>query len=323
MGVVRDRYFSKISERYCVYLIDQVLLSSKNLVGTYKEVIFLSLEGRLDLNWEMSAMNVSKRRRWVSHPCTLVCCLCFLLGQNIPPKIHLSTSDFNLEWHDIQQKSKGRLTVIVFSGPTSADTTKGRGNLYDENFRFFLRHGLPCSYPYQNKFAKQNQHVSVLTLSSNFKFVFVLTKDTKSRYGDYIRALNQSACGLNDLHIVVREDKCYDLESGRLVYREHPHLYATSDYVVFLNCGLLGPLVHKAENITNSVGNPFWATTFTDRLTDSVKLSGLSLNCGGKLDVHHAHVQSMLWATGRIGLEVILGSDAIYDCGNQLSQPSG
>lgn len=34
-------------------------------------------------------------------------------------------------------------------------------------------------------------------------------------------------------------------------------------------------------------------------------------------------LQFMLWATDQKGLKVILDSDAIYDCGNQLSQENG
>ena len=40
----------------------------------------------------------------------------------------------------------GRL-LLVYSGPTSNGTSNGtRDHLYDDNFRFFLDHGLPSSY---------------------------------------------------------------------------------------------------------------------------------------------------------------------------------
>lgn len=205
------------------------------------------------------------------------------------------------------------LTTVVYSGPTNSEHST-----YDENFLFLLRHGLPCSYKDLTNHKQQMQERPV-------RFVFVLTSETKRKYGDYIRALNQSSCG-NDLHILVRENRCYDMESARIAFRGN-HSYdvlGPMDHVVYLNCGLLGPLLPKNITTPKQLEKwPFWTTSYTDMINDEIKLSGLTLNCGGKLDQFHAHVQSMLWATDKIGLRTILASEAIYDCKDQLQEPNG
>ena len=43
----------------------------------------------------------------------------------------------------------------------------------------------------------------------------------------------------------------------------------------------------------------------------------------GKLNVHHAHIQSMHWAMDRQGLAAIQKAGAIYDCEDQLSTRNG
>jgi hypothetical protein len=99
-----------------------------------------------------------------------------------------------------------------------------------------------------------------------------------------------------------------------MVFAQRPSI--DFDKMVFVNCGLKGPFINPNDPL-------FWAYKFTEMITTDVKLSGLTINCDGKLHVHHAHVQSMLWATDRIGLSVILKAGAIYDCKDQLSRHDG
>lgn len=205
------------------------------------------------------------------------------------------------------------LTTVIYSGPTKSNET-----FYDENFRFFLRHGLPCSYKNLTNGKHEMQEPPV-------RFVFVLSNKTKEKYEDYIGALNQSSCG-NDLHIVVRQNRCYDMESARIALRGN-HAYdvlGPMDHVVFVNCGLLGPLLPKNTTTQQQLEKvPFWTTRYTDMINDEIKLSGLTFNCARKMRQEHAHIQSMLWATDKIGLQTILDSGAIYDCKNQLSKRAG
>ena len=180
-------------------------------------------------------------------------------------------------------------TIIVYSGPTSLVT-----QLYLDNFEYFLKHGLPSS-----------RHGCRL----HFAVILVLTSTVLDRYADSIAHYNAS-CG--EIQTLTREDRCYDMESARIALASRPDF----NKLVFLNCGLSGPF-RSAQNLQ------FWASEITARLSANVKLTGITINCGGKLNVSHAHVQSMLWATDRIGIASIVKAGAIYDCGDQLSEAHG
>lgn len=52
-----------------------------------------------------------------------------------------------------------------------------------------------------------------------------------------------------------------------------------------------------------------WTLDLTDLLDDRVKMSGLSMNC-----LYDSHIQSMVFALDRIGVQVIKDSGAIFDC---------
>ena len=139
--------------------------------------------------------------------------------------------------------------------------------------------------------------------------ILVLTSTVLDRYADSIAHYNAS-CG--EIQTLTREDRCYDMESARTALASRLDF----DKLVFLNCGLRGPF-RSAQNLK------FWASEITARLSANVKLTGITINCGGKLNVSHAHVQSMLWATDRIGIASIVKAGAIYDCGDQLSEAHG
>jgi hypothetical protein len=168
-----------------------------------------------------------------------------------------------------------------------------------DNFEYFLKHGLPSS-----------RH----GCSLNVSVIVVLTKTTLEHYFANISQYNAS-CG--EIQTMVREDRCYDMESARTVLASGVLASGTPfDKLVFLNCGMKGPF-QSAQNPT------FWAAEFTNRLRADVKLTGTTINCGGKLHVNHAHVQSMLWATDRVGLAAIQKAGAIYDCKDQLFKKNG
>ncbi len=158
-------------------------------------------------------------------------------------------------------------TVVVYSGPTDL------GNqLYLDNFEYFLTHGLPSS-----------RGVCVPGVA----VILVLTTETLARYAGCLRAYN-ATCG--EIRTVTRINRCFDMESARLALTSDEsfrRLGLGTDYekVVFVNCGMLGPLLPGN-------GDRFWASHFTDRINARVKLVGPTINCGGKRDVHHAHVQS-------------------------------
>jgi len=185
--------------------------------------------------------------------------------------------------------SDNNLTLVIYSGPTTLNN-----QLYNDNFEYFLKHGLPSS-----------RHGCNLGIT----VVVVLTNATLNHYAGLISKYN-ATCG--EIQTMVREDRCLDMESARTVLATR----TTFDKLVFLNCGLKGPF-------TTTQKSRYWTSEFTGRLTSDVKLTGITINCGGKLNVHHAHVQSMLWATDKVGLASIQRAGAIYDCGEQLSMKDG
>ena len=74
---------------------------------------------------------------------------------------------------------------------------------------------------------------------------------------------------------------------------------------VFLNCGLAGPFLPATAMGTDI----HWSRYFTSRLSDKVKLVGISMSNSANPPMHevpHNHVQSMLWATDSTGLQVII-----------------
>lgn len=208
----------------------------------------------------------------------------------------------SIEQVQIESRNEGSQTLansktnllLVYSGPTSLEN-----ELYLSNFEYFLEHGLPSSSHPESCDQK------------DIRVVLVLTTSTLAHYQNDIMSLN-ATCG--EILTVTRQDRCYDMESSRVVLLSSLRPKIHFDKYLFLNCGLKGPF--QKPSLSNS--SSFWANTFTSMINDDVKLSGITINCGGKCGVSHAHVQSMLWCTDRIGLEAILQAKAIYDCGNQL-----
>lgn len=181
-------------------------------------------------------------------------------------------------------------TLLVYSGPTSDHCSRNtKSGLYHRNTIFFLQHGLPCSFD---------------QLTSAVDVVIVLTNVTATMYN--LRRLPDS-CG--SVSVVIREDKCYDMESHRLALQRVN--ISEYEFFVFLNCGLVGPIL-PAHTL---VSRKYWASYFTDYINAKVKLVGISIFCGAHwFKTRRPHVQSFFWATDRIGLDVILRTGSIYDC---------
>jgi len=185
-------------------------------------------------------------------------------------------------------------TVIVYSGPTKSDCEEEKNKLYHENFRFFLSHGLPCSYE----------------PAAGFDVIIVLTNETYIQYKNVLSTVNAECGGVK---VLLREDRCYDMESHRVALSFINR--SKYEHFVFLNCGLIGPMQPVYSH------DIYWASTITKYITAETKLVGLSVNCGCyKFICGKPHVQSFLWATDTTGLQAILQAEAIFDCGHQLAK---
>jgi hypothetical protein len=220
--------------------------------------------------------------------CSLV--MCAIPRTKEPKEIH-ATQERNLV------KYQKKHLVMLYSGPTSiiSDKPSEKELIYDSNFKFFLRHGLPCSY-----------HT---TLNMSVQVVISLTAATAAHYSGILTMYNRS-CG--DLVVIEREDRCYDMETVRVFLNSKQSIVKVSNFsFIYVNCGMLGPLL----SATRPANFKFWPMLYLNMLDARVKLVGETIVCGGKRGFEHAHVGSELWATDHEGLLAIENSDAVYDCG--------
>lgn len=208
---------------------------------------------------------------------------------------------------------KDKKVLVVFSGPTEfipPNTTPNtitrpqkKMELYRLNFDFFIEHGIQCQ-----------AHDTIL----------VVTDVVAARYQSQIDRMHDQ-CEQDHGHyvrLVVRNNTCLDLESVRvaLEYADkigRPAVVTDSnmkkmnqsayyDYFVYLNCGVTGPSPQWASLP--------WTNVFLQGLRDGVKMTGLSMNCV----FYHAHIQSMMYAMDKEGLQVVVDGGAIYDCTKRL-----
>ncbi|KAL7525456.1 hypothetical protein ACHAWF_001365 [Thalassiosira exigua] len=248
-------------------------------------------------------------------------------------------------------------TLVVYSGPTSLDRTKGKGGLYLDNMDYFVEHGISCpgeGVPYDRPGAGRGREADYeddldAAEPVSVRYAFVLTREVADRYsapggrlaekirecrGVGERALSHDEEKHPFIHVFVREDRCYDMESIRTVLTEID-VSAHYDNLLFLNCGLVGPrfgpgtpthvpLSPFGDRYAKLHGQPqqrhekvpysHWSQLYTSRLTDSVKLVGHSINT--HFHTFSPHVQSFLYAVRSETIPVLVKKcGAIYDCG--------
>lgn len=180
--------------------------------------------------------------------------------------------------------------LVVFAGPTvGIDSTidlnqptisQVKQLKYHLNMEYFLRHGVQCK--------------SQDTL-------FVLSSSTLHLYRNRIRDLDRE-CQQNNHRVLVttRENKCLDLEAVRVAVYGAMVNVSTYDYFFYVNCGVSGP--------AKEVANLPWTALFLAKLQGQVKMTGLSHACP------YPHIQSMMYALDREGLQIVMKGGAIFDC---------
>ena len=184
-----------------------------------------------------------------------------------------------------------------------------KAELYRLNFEFFVRQGIHC----------ETQDT-----------LLVLTNDVKSKYQDQIDELHDECHSRfgNFVQLIARNNTCLDMDSPRVAVEyagrgERPAVMANPnttigpntvayyDYFVYINCGVTGPSPLWAER--------GWTGVFLRELRDGVKMTGLSINCQIP---ESPHVQSMMYAMDREGLQTVVDGGALYDC-TKNSDPFG
>jgi lipopolysaccharide biosynthesis protein len=140
-------------------------------------------------------------------------------------------------------------------------------------------------------------------LHAHAKFVFILNGETDA---EALLPTNES-----NIHYIKRNNTCFDLgayaevlkSNNSALIRQHKHF-------IMINASLRGPFI------------PFWSrdcwsNAYLDKLTDEVKLVGMTMNCRGDLP---RHVQSMILATDSLGLTALLTPDGIDNCPQDMNQ---
>lgn len=101
-----------------------------------------------------------------------------------------------------------------------------------------------------------------------------------------------------NIKVIKRNNTCFDLgSSGQILNADDQKLVKKYKKFILMNSSLRGPFL------------PTWATEcwtdlFVDKISDEIKLVGSTYGCG-----FSNHVQSMVLATDRIGLETLLKGD--------------
>ena len=221
--------------------------------------------------------------------------------------------------------------LIVYTGPSSL--IAARFPTYAQNLRFFLRHGV----------SQQCDDKAI----ARFDLIVSLSRETLSHFESELRcAVRAAARCASSVRVMLRDDRCYDMETLRLLFHRMPDdLLDSYDALVYLNCGSLGPLLPlrrssrwpdlgtittgrrpaPAEDAPAAAPPPFWALRITRLLSATRRMVGLTINCGGKNGQSQAHVGSEgPWAVDREGLRALRQSSAVFDCrGLDLSSSRG
>jgi hypothetical protein len=202
--------------------------------------------------------------------------------------------------------------LVVYAGPSTPKSHRFT-ELYIKNFEFFLNNGVDCSVRQDTVIVVGREYyvtylpwIRRLNRECRRRNVVAMMGKRKRRRKNYWK--DEENIRKDRVTLVSRRAVCYDMEAAYLtLYGGVPGLMDPSNYDYFfhINCGVTGPA-------PASVVRPSpWTSHFIKYLDDRVKMTGLSMNC--KL-VDGIHMQSMMYAVDRIGLNLILKSGAIFDC---------
>ncbi|EPS42233.1 hypothetical protein H072_3778 [Dactylellina haptotyla CBS 200.50] len=98
---------------------------------------------------------------------------------------------------------------------------------------------------------------------------------------------------------VQRDNRCFDLGSqGEVLLRNKAELVKNYKKFILMNASIRGPF-------TPTWSDQCWSERYLDRVNEKTKLVGMTYNCKKTTDIP-AHVSSMIWATDRTGLELLL-----------------
>ncbi|KAI2621240.1 hypothetical protein GGR54DRAFT_600647 [Hypoxylon sp. NC1633] len=97
----------------------------------------------------------------------------------------------------------------------------------------------------------------------------------------------------NNIRIIQRPNTCFDLGAFGEVLREDD-LWKKYTRFITMNASIRGPFLPYWSR-------QCWSDAYLSRVTDDVKLVGMTANCFPR-----QHIQSMIWATDGVGMELLL-----------------
>lgn len=132
--------------------------------------------------------------------------------------------------------------------------------------------------------------------------LLVITNSTLPLYEERIRKMDEHCQRKYKSRVLIqiRENKCLDLEAARASIFGGVVNVSSYDYYFYVNCGVSGPAKELASLP--------WTDLFVKKLNDHVKMTGLSANCP------YPHIQSMMYAMDREGLDILLRGGVFFDC---------
>jgi hypothetical protein len=127
-------------------------------------------------------------------------------------------------------------------------------------------------------------------LHASADFIFILNGET-----DFELLLPE---GVPNIKFIKRDNTCYDLGAyGEVLRNNNKELARKYKRFILLNSSIRGPFQPVWSK-------GCWSKLYLDRLSDKVKLVGMSYSC-----IVTRHVQSMIIATDNIGIDILLGGD--------------
>jgi hypothetical protein len=208
------------------------------------------------------------------------------------------TSERNL--HINNNNNNNHSILVVYSGPATMSGAVNKRDLYLRNLDFFLVHGVDCTH-----------QDTIITLGH----------DVAPVYREKLDKMNQQ-CLLHGhtLTLVERDNECYDMESVRLIMHGNITNVLDYDYFVYVNCGTTGPYILPKNMTKDSISVPSWTHKLIQPMLPSsqtnnntyppIVMTGLSHNCNRV----HSHIQSMVYALNKIGMQTVMESDCVFDC---------
>ncbi|KAI1077088.1 hypothetical protein F5B20DRAFT_281420 [Whalleya microplaca] len=97
----------------------------------------------------------------------------------------------------------------------------------------------------------------------------------------------------DNIQVIRRPNVCFDLGAFGEVLKQGD-LWKKYKRFITMNASLRGPFLPYWSS-------QCWSDAYLDRVTEDVKLVGMTINCGPS-----PHVQSMIWATDSVGMELLL-----------------